>query len=263
MANTFRLFGGLGAYAPAIGFLVVVFLLWEALIPVLGIPRFLLPTPSQIFATYLVIQDAVWSHSLFTLYETALGFAAGAGIGILFGIAIAYSQRLERLIYPVAIAIKVTPVISIAPLLILWFDRPFGAIAHVIIIIAIIVFFPVLVNMAYGVKATDPELLDLMRSLSASGRQIFFKVRLPSSLPYLFASLKVAVTLALIGAVVGEWVRAQSGLGFLTISYQINFRTPEVFVVLGTLVLLGLGLFAIVAAVERVVAGWSGTVQPH
>jgi NitT/TauT family transport system permease protein len=236
-------------YAPSILFLLAVFAAWEVLAKALAIPNFILPTPSQIFSAFIELQAALGRHVLVTVIEIVLGFVVGSGLGILLGIGMAQSSLLERMLYPVTVAVKVIPILAIAPLLILWFS---SGLPSKIAVTTIIVFFPVLVNTVTGLKSVDSSFLDLMKSLSATGSQIFFQVRLPTALPYIFASLKVSITLAVIGAIVGEYVAAREGLGFLSLLYTTFFRTADVFVVVGILAFLGIIFFGAVVAVEQV-----------
>lgn len=236
-------------YLPSVIFLTSVFLVWELFVTYSGMPQFILPSPSTIFISYLEIQNVLLRHLTVTVTEIVLGFVIGSGVGIILGIAMAQSSLLERMLYPVIIGIKVIPVLAIAPLLILWFT---SGLPSKIAVTTIIVFFPVLINTATGLKAVDSAFLDLMKSLSASSRQIFFQVRLPTALPYVFASLKVAVTLAVTGAIVGEYVAAREGLGFLSLLYASFIRTADVFVVVGLLALLGIVFFAAVIGVEKI-----------
>jgi len=244
-----KLLGLLRFYSPSIIFLLAIFMAWEVLARVLAVPHFILPTPSVIFSAFLGLQPTIGRHVIVTVVEIVLGFLVGSGLGILLGIAMAQSSLLERMLYPLTVAVKVIPILAIAPLLILWFT---SGLPSKIAVTTIIVFFPVLVNTATGLKAVDSSFLDLMKSLSATGSQIFFQVRLPTALPYIFASLKVSITLAVTGAVVGEYVAAKEGLGFLSLLYTSFIRTADVFVVVGILAFLGIIFFGAVIAVEQV-----------
>jgi NitT/TauT family transport system permease protein len=232
---------------------------WEIMFSIFKIPRWLVPKPSDIYLSF--INDAkryLLKHTLITLQEILLGFTIGASVGALLGLIVSYSDFMRRVVYPLAIFIKVIPIIAIAPLLTIWFG--FGIWSKVAIII-FITFFPLFISTIVGLRSVDPCLLDLMNSISASKLQVLFKVRLPMALPYIFAALKIAITSSVIGAVIGEFVGATSGLGSMLLIAQSYMDTPLMFVMLITLAILGLSLFGLVCIAERIVIPWSATQE--
>ncbi len=209
---------------------IFVFLLfisaWKALTFIFRIPPFLLPPPEDVFREYvtLLVNGLLLVHTYVTLYETITGFLAGSAIGMLLGYPLAKSRRLERMLSPYIVAAQTAPKIALAPLIVIWLG--FG-IASKFFLVALIVFFPIFVNMITGVRSVDRNLLELMRSTGASKFDIFWKIEIPSSLPMLFAGYKTGITLAVIGAVVGEFVGANAGLGYLccwTYGYHAGVR---------------------------------------
>ncbi len=188
------------------------------------------------------------------MQEILIGFALGSAIGIFIGVAIAYSSVLEKTLYPVAVAIKVTPIVAVAPLLVIWFG-PY--LLSKVVVVAIISFFFPVVNTVLGLRSVDPTLIDLMKSLSAKETQIFVKVKFPAALPYIFSALKVSITASVIGSVVAEFVGSVSGLGYLILVAAAYIDTPLIFVLIVTLSALGLILFAAVTLAERLVIPWA------
>ena len=196
---------------------------------------------------YFIAQGAV------TLGEAVAGFALGSIAALVGAALMAHSRFIERSLYPVAILIKVTPVIAVAPLFVIWFG--FGPVPKALIA-ALITFFPVLVNGVTGFRSVDGGALDFMRSLRASRREIFFKLRLPSAMPFIFAAFRVAVPLSVVGAVVAEWFSGNAGLGSVIIVAYSNLDMPTLFAAILALSVIGVALTAIVAALEKRVLFW-------
>jgi NitT/TauT family transport system permease protein len=192
-------------------------------------------------------------HTLATSYEVGMGLLLGLLLATLTGYALAKSPVLERLLAPYIVASQSIPTVAIAPLLVIWFGS--GRLSKVLVA-TLIVFFPVLVNTVVGVRSVPDELYELMRSLRATRWQIFTKLEFPSALPVLFGGLKIGATLSVIGAVVGEFVGADEGLGFLINLARGLYDTPLVFVAIFTLVALAMGLYAMVNALEGWLLRW-------
>lgn len=239
-------------------FFVAVTVVWQVALPVLRVPSIIIPSPYEIYEAFIVLRPLLVEHTVVTIIEIILGFAIGSAVGFAMGIGIAYSNVLESVLYPVAVTFKVIPIIAIAPLLTLWFGFDIWS---KIAAAAIITFFPLVVGTATGFRSVDPSLMDLLRSLSATEYQSFFKVRLPWSLPYIFAALKIAITLSVIGAVVGEFVGTKKGLGQLILVATAYLETAQVFAVIVLLAVLGIILFASIITLERIVAPWASTVE--
>ena len=239
-----------GSTATLIGLVV----LWEVLVRHFQIPGWLLPSPSAIAQAMLEWRSDLVTHTLVTLYETLVGFALAIAISIPLAVAIVYSQFLQNTIYPLLLALQSTPKVAIAPLLALWIG--FGA-APKIIVVFLVCFFPIIVATASGLTAVPASLIDLIRSLSASPMQTFIKIRFPTAMPHIFVGLKIAITFAVIGAVIGEFVGSENGLGYLILVSTSQSRTPLAFGALVLLTIMSIVLYYGVAIVERIVVPWA------
>ena len=245
--------------------LVVILVLWEWGVPYFEIPNYVLPTPSAIATALWRGLDAApfdrggyWLHTGVTVTEVLLGFFIGSGVGLLLGIVISQFRILEATLRIYLVAIQSLPKIALAPIIVLWFG--FGLTSKVVIT-CLLTFFPLLVNSMAGFKAVDTDRLELMRALGANPWQIFWKVRLPSAMPYIFAGLDMAAVFAVVGAVVGEFVGAQSGLGTLILSMNAQMDISGTFSVFIILALVGLIIHKALRMVERRVLFWSGEEQ--
>jgi NitT/TauT family transport system permease protein len=224
--------------------------LWALLAWAGGYPPFILPSPGRVYARFCrAWQEGLlgW-HMRVTLVEIAGGLALGLPAAVVLGYVMAKSSALERLLSPYVVASQAVPIVALAPLLVIWFDT--GSLSK-ILVCALTIFFPTLVNTMVGVRGVDADLAELMRSLRATPWQTFALLEVPSALPVLLGGLKVSVTLSVIGAVVGEFVAADRGLGFLINVARGSFDTPLMFVALFTLVAIALILYALVALAER------------
>lgn len=232
-------------------------LLWEALVRVNGFPAFILPPPERVWARFLDVLDdgALARHTLITLSEVLAGLALGLATATVLGYLIAKSRALERVLTPYIVASQSIPVVAIAPLLVIWLG---SGLRSKVFICALIVFFPILINTVVGVRSVEPDLRDLMRSLKATRWQTFLKLELPAALPILLGGLKVGATLSVIGAVVGEFVGADRGLGFLVNFGRGQYDTALVFVATATLVVIAMSLYGLVALLERLLLNWKG-----
>jgi NitT/TauT family transport system permease protein len=234
--------------------IVGAFVLWEALVAALRIPVFILPGPTAVWAAYLKWQSAIWFNAGQTLYTTLVGFGLALFGGMGLGLAIGYSTLVYRALYPLLVAFNSVPKVAIVPVLVIWFG--IGTIPAILTAF-LISFFPIVVNVATGLATLEPELQDVLRSLGATKREIFLKIGIPRSLPYFFASLKVAVTLAFVGAVISETVAANRGIGYLMIAASSRFEVPLVFAGLVVVAAMGVALFVLFAIVERQLTGWA------
>ncbi len=229
--------------------------LWEAAARGFAIPGYILPPPSAVgVALYRGVRSGIFlEHVWITMLETFLGFALGASAGFLLGTAVALSRRFEYYFHPIIIMFQAMPKVALAPLIIVWFglDLP-----SKVINAGLVCFFPLMVNTIVGLRSADEDRVSLMRSLAASPSQIFWMLRLPGALPSIFAGLEIAMIFALIGAIVAEFVGAQSGLGVLIQSMNFSMDVAGQFSVLFILSLIGLGLNGIVTAVRRQVVFW-------
>jgi NitT/TauT family transport system permease protein len=234
-------------FLPPLLLLVTVLLGWELCVALLEIPAWLLPAPSRVAVRFLHT-DTLWYHTGLTLFEALSGFALSAVAGIALSAGIVHSRFLERGVFPYVVVSNSVPIIAIIPLLTIWFGFGF---APKIAIAAIITFFPIVTNTTRGLKSTDPRVLDFMRSINATRREMFFKAQLPSALPFIFAGFKIAASLSLVGAVVGEFYGSDRGLGYLVISSATQLRTDLLFVAIVVLAVLGVALFVSFGWLER------------
>jgi NitT/TauT family transport system permease protein len=233
-------------------------LFWEVWTRWRDIPPYLVAPPSMVLDRLRDEPSFFVGEGLVTLYEALLGLACGGSLAIMAAIAMAHSRLVERTLFPIAILIKVTPIVAIAPLLAIWFG--FG-LAPRIVIAALISFFPILVNTIIGLRSTNPDALAFLASIHASPLEVFLKLRLPSSLPYLFAALKVSMPLALIGAVVAEWFSADEGLGLVIFASNAQLDTPTLFAAVTVLAAMGVILNLALSLAERAVLFWHESVR--
>jgi len=235
--------------------LLILILLWAGLVRWRRYPAFILPAPGQVWARFLAVaaDGTLWYHMRITLAEIAGGLVLGLTAAAVLGYGVAKSRLLERLLSPYIVASQAIPIVALAPLLVIWFG--FGSLSKVLVC-ALTVFFPALVNTVVGLRSVEEDLMALMRSLQASRWQIFTMLELPAALPMLLGGLKVGVTLAVIGAVVGEFVGADRGLGFLINLARGILDTPLLFVALFTLVAIALALYLAVSWLESFLIRW-------
>jgi len=228
---------------------------WEALVRLNHFPSFILPLPGQVWLRFLTVLsngDLAW-HTAVTLGEVLGGLALGLAAATALGYLIAKSPGLERALTPYIVASQAVPVVAIAPLLVIWFGV---GLQSKVLICALIVFFPILINTVVGLRAIEPELHELMRSLRATPWQMFIKLDVPGALPVWLGGLKVGATLSVIGAVVGEFVGADRGLGFLIKFARGQYDMPLVFVGVSALVVIALALYGLVSLAERWLLAW-------
>jgi NitT/TauT family transport system permease protein len=246
-------------YALSAVFIFVLLCAWEIFVRAFNIAAFILPPPTQILTKFVASYRLLLSHGSVTLIEALGGFFTGASAGLICAIAMARSRLIERMLYPLVISTQTFPKEALAPIFVIWFG--FGLLPKVIIA-GLISFFPVVVNTTRGLLSVDPLILDLMRALSASQQQIFLKVRLPNAIPYLFAALKMCITLSVIGAVVGEFVGASAGLGHLIRLANSELATDLMFSALIALGGMGTVLFLLVDGLEKTaLRRWGGSVE--
>jgi NitT/TauT family transport system permease protein len=238
--------------------LVSFVVLWEVTVRLLGVPEIVLPPPTSVLAALysIIVSGAVFVHLGITLTEILLGFAIGAVAAFVLGSLIALFRVVDRMLYPYMIAVQAVPKVALAPLLVIWFG--FG-LESKILMTAVIAFFPILVNTVVGLRHAEQDRLDLMVALKATRWQTFRFVRLPTALPFIFAGLDVGIVLSVIGAIVGEFVGASGGLGYLLLVYNADLKIAAVFALLIVLAVLGILLHGCVVLVQRRVMFWAET----
>lgn len=232
------------------GFLI----LWELACRLFGIPEFVLPSPSKTIATIFAKWDLFAKHSTVTFLETFAGFLMAVAFGVLCAAIIVVIPALADFIMPLLLISQLVPKVAIAPILLIWFGY---GIFPKIFIAFLIAFFPIVVNTASGLASVERPMLDLARSLEATRWQIFWKFRIPVALPEMFSGMKIAITLAVIGAIIGEFVGGSSGLGYLILLANSELDTPLAFGALMLLSVGGIGLYAAVELVERLAIPWN------
>lgn len=228
---------------------------WELVIHLGNYPAFILPSPGQVLTRAMtLIQDGtLWRHTQATLIEVLVGLALGLIVASVLGYTLAKSRLAERLLSPYIVASQAIPVVALAPLLVIWFGP---GMTTKILVAALIVFFPVLINVMVGVRSVEPDLRDLMRSLEATRWQTFIKLEVPAALPVLLGGVKIGATLSVIGAVVGEFLGTSEGLGYLINEGRGLYDTPKMFVGLFGLVTLALILYSTASWLERRAMRW-------
>ncbi len=235
-------------------FTVALFVLWEIACRVLNVPLTILPAPSAVFGALWQYRAPIASNSIVTLWTTLAGFLMATVFGLLLGILVGWHRAIYAGLYPVMIGFNSIPKVAVVPVLILWFGL--GEIPAILTAF-LISFFPIVVNVATGLATVEPELEDVLRALGASKLDIVRKIGIPRSLPYFFGSLKVAITLAFVGAVVSETVGSNKGIGKLMLDAQASFQVPIVFAGLLVLAFLGIVLYGLTAAIEQRFTGWA------
>ena len=244
-----------GSLWPAAASLVVFVLAWQLIVFVSGFPPYILPGPLAVAEAFVRAwtDGTMWPHVAATLLEVLLGFALGASIALGVGIALARSPLAERLLSPYLVAAQATPVLALAPLIALWFGT--GLLSK-LVITTLIVFFPVAVATMVGIRSVDPRLLEMARSFRAGNWQIVSRVEVPAAAPAILGGMRVGVTLAVIGAIVGEWAGADRGLGVLiNIARGSLFDIPLMFAALLQLAIIGVVLYLVMLLIERRLVG--------
>jgi len=237
---------------PLVGGVVLV-ALWQGYVAVSGVHEGILPSPMEVARALVRDRSLLASAAGTTLSEVLLGYAIAIVVGVGLAMVVSSSRLVERAIYPWLVGSQMIPIPVLAPVVVLWtgFDiRP------KLIIVALVTFFPIAVNTIDGLRATDPELVGLLRTLGAGRRQVLRIARLPNALPYVFSGLRVAAAFAVLGAVFAEWVGSTNGLGVLILDYGNQTATADVFAVVVVLAVIGIAMFAAVGIVERVVVPW-------
>jgi NitT/TauT family transport system permease protein len=232
---------------------VTMLLVWHFGVVLLGVKEFILPTPLAAIQTLFQAKYRWPLNFMATFYEVIGGFLVSALVGVILGIAIVWSDSLKRTILPFLVFLNSLPKIAVAPLFMIWFG--YGILPNILIVF-LISFFPVVINTATGLVAVEEDLLDLVRCLHATKWQKMRKVQLPNSLPYIFSGLKIAATTAVTGAIVGEFVASDKGLGSVIIASQTTLATPVIFGSLILITIIGMALFGFVEIMERILMPW-------
>lgn len=238
--------------------LVLALTAWSAVVAIFAIPDYLLPAPQAVAARILKDWPLLWKHGIYTLVSVLTGFAASIAIGVPIAFAIVLSRSMERLVMPFLVMSQTIPKVAIAPILVVWLG--FGILPKIAIVF-LISFFPIVVSTVVGLKSVETDMIDLVRSMGAGMSKIMLRVRAPSALPQMFAGFKIAVCLAVVGAIVGEFVGSDRGLGYLLLTSTGTLDGPLIWAALLVLIAMGVILFAIVSAIERIAIPWHVSVR--
>lgn len=238
--------------APAI-LIAILLAIWEATVRISGVPPWLLPSPADVGRSLIDDRNILIPNALVTLSEVLIGFVLALTSGVVLGAAVYRSPLLARALYPLIIASQTVPIPAIAPLLLVWFG--YGLLPKVLVT-TLVGFFPIVVNTVEGLRSTDPEVINLLRSFGAGPSRIFALAEFPTSLPSIFAGARIAIAICVIGAVFGELVGAKSGLGYLMTRAIAQFETPRLVAAIVLLSLMATGLFALVGLAERILLPW-------
>jgi NitT/TauT family transport system permease protein len=231
-----------------------IFAVWEASVWLFSIPSFVLPAPSEIFAAMWQWREPILTNAAQTLMTTVVGFGLAIAFGLFTGVLIGSSSLIYNGLYPVLIGFNSIPKVAVVPILVIWFG--IGTVPAIITAF-LISFFPILVNVAAGIATVEPDLKDVMRALGASRRDIVMKVGIPRAMPYFFASLKVAITVAFVGSIIAETVASNKGIGHLMIVASSRFEVPLVFAGLLLTAVMGVAMYAVAIVVEKRMTGWA------
>ncbi|MDQ0390416.1 ABC transporter permease [Labrys monachus] len=242
----------------SIVFIALLFVFWEVACVILSVSPIVLPRPSAIVSTLILQMPALWPHILQTLATTIIGFIAGMVIGVALGAAVGVSRTAYSVAYPLLVGFSSIPKVAVVPIFVLWFGS--GTVPAILTALTTCI-FPIVVNVATGLATTEPEMEDVLKALGANRSQVFWNVSLPRTMPYFFASLKVAVTLAFVGTVLSETVAANRGIGTVMMMATASFDVPLAFAGLFALALLGILLYVVFAIIEQRVCGWANRKQ--
>jgi NitT/TauT family transport system permease protein len=235
-------------------FVAASLLLWEVGCIVLQVPNYVLPRPTVVLMSLINQFEPILDNSWATFVRTLLGFAMAVVLGMLLGLTIGSFRLIYRGLYPVLIGFNSIPKVAVVPVFVIWFGT---GVVPAVLTAFLVSFFPIAVNVVTGLATIEPELLDVMRSLGAGRGQILMKIGLPRSMPYFFASLKVAITLAFVGTIISETVAANRGIGYLMMAATANFDTPLVFAGLSVIAMMGIAMYALFAVVEQRMTFWA------
>jgi NitT/TauT family transport system permease protein len=243
--------------APTLAVVVVV-AVWAAVVRIFDIPDYLLPAPQAVAARIVKEWALLWKNGAYTLMSVLTGFAAGVAIGVPLAFGIVLSRSMERIAMPFLVMSQTIPKVAIAPILVVWLG--FGILPKIAIVF-LISFFPIVVSTVVGLKSVETDMIDLVRSMGARTGKIMLRVRGPSALPQMFAGFKIAVCLAVVGAIVGEFVGSDRGLGYLLLTSTGTLDGTLVWAALFVLIAMGIALFAIVSKLERLAIPWHVSVR--
>lgn len=245
--------GFIRKHYPALIMVSVSLLIWEGFVRITNQPIYILPAPTQIVDSLIIEMGNIYEHAIVTIYEALLGFGLALIIGLLIAVIVDSNSFLKRGFYPILVASQTIPIIALAPLIFIWFG--FGILPKVIVV-ALVAFFPIVINLIDGLNSADEGLISLMKTMNASKRQILLKIKLPSALPYLFSGLKISATYSLMGAVIGEWLGASKGLGIYMKNASYAFMTDKVFAAIIIIIAVSIAFYSVLLLLEAKIIPW-------
>jgi NitT/TauT family transport system permease protein len=243
---------------PPVAALVGALALWQLCVDLFQIPVYVFPSPARIWSAFWGNPLGLLRHAGITSYEAVAGFLIGSALGAVLGTLFAYSPIVARGLLPYVIAANTIPTVAIAPIIIIWFG---SGLESKIAVTAFLSFFPLALNMMKGLQSYDRTVMDVFHVSAATGLQKFFKMRLPSALPYVFVGLKINVTFAVIGAIVAEFIQADRGLGFVIMTTYRTLAMPRLWAAMIVSALIGILFFAVVALIERIAIPWHASMR--
>jgi len=247
-----RLVNTEGSLPPLI-FLSFLIILWEVIARVRAVPEYILPLPSSIAEAVVKNYPLLITHSSATIYAATIGLALAIVIALFLGVLMHRFKKIKKIIYPLLVASQTIPIIALAPIIMIWFGL--GLLPKVLIV-ALVCFFPLVINIAEGLANVDQDLLELMQVMGANTWETFKNIQLPSILPYFFSGLKISATYSVMGAVIGEWLGGNSGLGVYMLRTMHTFSTSSLFAAILMVVVLSFGFFKLVELMERIFMPW-------
>lgn len=242
-----------------IGVIVGLIAVWQLVSVVFGIPTYIIPSPVEVWSSLTTNWTMLLQNTWPTAVESVLGFLLGNGVAILLAVLFVHWKTAEQALMPVAVFVRTIPIVAVAPVLVIMLGNGYSP---KVAIAALISFFPTLVNMVRGLESVDKQSLELLRVLSASRSEVFWKVRVFASLPYLFSALKIAATSCVIGAIVAEWIGSQVGLGYLIIQATFNFNTPLLYATMVAASVMAVAFYGLIGLIERLVVTWEAELAP-
>ena len=247
----------MGKYVPILTIIILI-VLWQWITYFFKVPKYILPSPLDIIGSLIYSRKVLWHHSLTTLYEAGIGFI----LAIIFALVIAIMMNQWKLLgmslYPILVISQTVPIIALAPLIMIWMG--FGSLPKIVIVV-IVCFFPISVSVVEDLSILDQDLINMMKVMGANKFQTFLKVKLPSTLPSFFAGLKIAATYSIMGAIIGEWLGAQSGLGIFMTRTMSSFRTSDLFASIAIVVVLSMVLFKIIEWIGKKAMPWNREIE--
>jgi NitT/TauT family transport system permease protein len=249
----FSLWKKIAGVSPAVWTLIALLVFWEVAVRISNVPEFILPSPSRIAQEFVTYWPRLFAESGYTIGEIVIGFIGSVLIGVPLAVLVTYSRFADRAIYPLIVTSQTIPKVAIAPLMVAWFGY---GITPKIVIVILLTFFPIVINSVVGLKASSAEMLYLAKSMGASGWQTFWKFRLPQAMPNMFAGFKLATVMAVIGAIVAEFVGSDVGLGYVIQVAGSSFNITRQFAAIVMISIIGMIFFVIMEWAEKVIVPW-------